>query len=259
MIQKIAFTPQVSFKANENILVAEENVQKNEEKDNSALLCGSLAVLGAFGLGMVARKPKVVEKVLEKSTQNAKTAVEENRLYYKTKNKKQRIKHTTPKPVTLEEQSRIINNIDASNTNSSSRKLLEEAINDTPTKAEIEAARPKYEAPTQEQKNDIANLHRKNKEQRKELNSIGSQTGVDPASQAVTKPIKKGVYAHQNGNQYIFDENGNVVKILDCNSQKGKVIEVTDEKKIAKHIAKHNIDLSQLTVVKKSAKNLKVA
>ena len=135
---------------------------------------------------------------------------------------------------------------------------MDEAINDTPTKAEIEASRPKNEAPNQEQKNDIANLYSKNKQQRKELNSIRSQTETVIKPQAQTKPIKNGHYAHVNGNQYVI-ENGRVVKIIDKNTQKGRAVEVTDEVKIAKHIAKHNVDLNELTLVKNSAKKTKKA
>ena len=263
MIQKIAFTSQVPVQRvrnGSNIGISEPVEEK--KNDSSALILGSLAVLGAFGLGMIARKPKVVEKIIEKSTKQVEQ--EEGKLYVKTRNKKQRIKHTTPnknpKPINLEEQSRIINDIDASNSNNSSRKLLDDALEDTPTKAEIEASRSKYEAPNQQQKNDIANLHSSNRQQRKELNSIGSQTEVIIKPKIQTKSINSGYYAHANGNQYIV-ENGRVVKILDKNSQKGKVIEVTDEIKIAKHIAKHNVNLNELTFVKKvsSKKSKQVA
>ena len=72
MVDKIAFTPRVQTPAFKGIaeeaapVIVEQAKDETDNKYYSGLLTGTLAALSAFGLGLVARKPKTVEKVVEK-------------------------------------------------------------------------------------------------------------------------------------------------------------------------------------------------
>jgi len=262
MIQKVAFTPQVRFTANEApVQYIEETPQDNKPQENSGLLLGSLAVLGAFGLGMLVRKPKVVEKTIEKTIEKA-TESTENKINVAKPKRKHRLEHTVPnrnpKPVSIEKQSEIVNNIETSNANASSRKLTEKAIADIPTKADIKAfgEEIRYVAPTQEEKNVINQLHFNNRQNHAgaiENNILPKEkealNAVRNSVKNVAAKFKNGFFAHPNGNVYEL-KNGKIVKILDKNTQKGKVVIIDDEKKIAKHIEKHNVDYTSLTPAK---------
>lgn len=280
MIQKVALTPQVRFTANEAPIYAEEPAVQENKKDNSALLIGSLTALGAFGLGMLARKPKVIEKTVEKTAQAAEHAAGKkvpsgNRVPRgKQPKRKHRLEHTVPnrnpKPASLERQAETVNNIGVANANASSRQLVERAIEETPTKADVKAfgEEVRYVAPTQEEKNAISQLHYNNSQQH--ANAIGNNVTVQEradlaaarlnaqAQERVAGRMKNGMYSHNNGNSYVI-ENGKVVKILDRNTQRGKVVEITDEKKIAKHMSKHNIELTDLAAKKSKKASRKAA
>lgn len=71
MIERVSFASHYPVKRNtkyENEIYPDLNniplVQEHKES-NSGLLTGALVALGAFGIGMLARKPKVVEKLIK--------------------------------------------------------------------------------------------------------------------------------------------------------------------------------------------------
>jgi len=179
MINKIAFTPAVSaVDAPEKNINFKGALKEEAKEDNSGLLYGSLAVLSAFGLGMLLRKPKVVEKEVVKVVEKpVKEAVKNNTARIP---KRKKIKYTTPnrnpKPISNKREAEIVNNIDTKSANNQSRKLADEASKDTVT-PEMQAVYDReiaYQAPNAEQKRDIANLHKKNKAERAKKNSIGN-------------------------------------------------------------------------------------
>lgn len=256
MINKITFTPAVSTPNAPEKEVNFKGLPKEETKeDNSALLYGSLVALGAFGAGMLLRKPKVVEKTVEKTVEKAsETVTETAKDVVKKLPQKRRIKHTSPnrnpKPITNEREAEIVSNIDTKHANPSSRKLADEASDNVVTpemqkKYDREIA---YQTPTAKEKNDISNLHKNNKKERAEKNALGNQISnqekidiqrkkvISEIEEVIAKKLKDGGHIHANGNIY-FTKGGKITQI-NVKSD-GRVI--TDEKKIAKHLAKNKI------------------
>lgn len=256
MINKVAFTPTMSIAEVPEKEVSFKGLPKEDAKeDNSALIYGSLAALGAFGLGMLVGKPKVVEKTVEKTVEKAsETVTETAKDVVKKLPKKRRIKHTSPnknpKPITNEREAEIVSNIDTKYANSSSRKLADEASDNVVTpemqkKYDREIA---YQTPTAKEKNDISELHKKNKKERAKKNALGNQISnqekidiqrikvISGIEEVIAKKLKDGGHIHANGNIY-FTKGGKIIQI-NVKSD-GRVI--TDEKKIAKHLANNEI------------------
>ena len=157
-----------------------------------------------------------------------------------------------------------VKNIDVKHTNSKTRKLVQEASEDTVTRAQQEAYDKAiaYQPPTATQKKAMAKRHAANAAQRRELNSIANNsTGAEKlvaakaAAQAeaqAAKVVTSGPIRHANGNIYHVKD-GVITKVeLFQRNKAGELVknsvELTDPTKISKHLGKQNIDLADLAI-----------
>lgn len=203
MINKTAFTPAMSIAEAPEKEVNFKGLPKEETKeDNSALLYGSLAVLGAFGLGMLARKPKVVEKTIEKtSDETAKTVKKEVETVVKkvkTKSKTHRRKNLN---ITGGENNRM-DKADAKWQRKREKQLLDRQMQreteEQFTEAELQTYMKEngYQAPTAEQRKILDQLHEINAQERAQTNTIGNlaqKQEVKPVKQVVENSELKGI------------------------------------------------------------------
>lgn len=191
MIQKVAFTPQpvvtpikdVNFTGSEII---------EEKKDNSALLYGSLAVLGALGLGLVLHKPKVVEKEIAKTVEKTTEQVQQ------TASKKTKSKTRARKNLNITDKH--MNKADAKWQRKRNKQIINEQIQreESFTEQELQAYAKEngYKKPTPKQQKDIDNLHTQNAEQRAQTNTIenlAKQQEPKQTKSPVENPELKGI------------------------------------------------------------------
>lgn len=191
MISKVAFTPAVSIAETPEKEVNFKGLPKEETKeDNSTLLYGSLAALGALGVGMLIRKPKVVEKTVEKTveqaTETARTAAEK----VKTKSKTRRRKNLN---ISGRENNRM-DKTDAKWQRKREKQLLDKQMQreaeENFTEAELQTYMKEngYQAPTAEQRQALEQLHEQNAQERARTNTIGNL-----AQRPQPKPVKPAV------------------------------------------------------------------
>lgn len=312
MIQKVAFTPQVTPAAEINFAGTQqgaEEIQQAENKDNSGLLLGSLAALGGLGVGLLARNPKVVEKgvvkVVEKTAKEAEKAAEpalkkltaeEQEAIWKqaakqhknmyiaekasqgtTKVSQDLIKTSNPqmRPAQPSAELQALKNDMIARAALEDVKKVEQAAKKTVTNAQTIARNNPHMRPAAlegqaytdkelellEALNPTAYKHRmintinhNNAVERAQKNTVGnlaSPTEKGGLVRARYKNVRDEEYAKfltngghvnkKNGNIY-FTKDGKVTQIIEKDG--GRVI--TDEKKIAKHMAKHNVRMRQL-------------
>ncbi len=165
MINRIAFTSAVSTPEAPETKVNFTGIPKEEpQKDNSALLYGSLAALGALGVGLVLRKPKVVEKTVEKASDEVAKTVEKTAEKVKTKSKTRRRKNLN---ISGRENNRM-DKADAKWQRKRERQLLDKQMQreseESFTEAELQAYIEEngYQAPNAEQRKAIEQLHEQN-------------------------------------------------------------------------------------------------
>lgn len=144
----------------------------------------------------------------------------------------------------------VVRNIETSTANSSARKAVEQAIKDTPTKAQQAAYNEsiRYVAPNAEQKAAIALNNSAAAQATAEAHQIQNLVSTESA-QALEKAQRgmTGVNTSLNG---LFECNGAKLTLKD-----GKIVKIqtpdgraiTKELNIAKYEHKHGIDLSKLT------------
>ena len=178
--------------------------------------------------------------------------------------RKHRLEHTVPnrnpKPITNAREAQVVENINLSHVNANTRKMVEKAGAGTVTPAQ-QAAYDRaiaYQAPTASQKAAMAERHAANAAQRRELNSIAhNSTGAEnlvrakavaQAEASAAKAVTSGPIRHANGNIYHI-ENGAITKVeLFQRNKAGELVkntvELTDPTKIAKHLAKQGVSLS---------------
>lgn len=157
-----------------------------------------------------------------------------------------KIKVNTPAKPAAE----VVRNIETSTANSSARKAVEQAIKDTPTKAQQAAYDEsiRYVAPTAEQKAAI-----------KANNAVAArETAIAHQIQNTASP--EGVKALEKAKQGMSEVNTSLNGLFESNGAKltvknGKIVKIqtpdgraiTKELNIAKYEHKHGIDLSKLT------------
>lgn len=157
-----------------------------------------------------------------------------------------KIKVNTPAKPAAE----VIGKLETSTANSSARKAVEQAIKDTPTKAQQAAYNEsiRYVAPNAEQKAAIALNNSTAAQATSEAHQIQNLVSTESA-QALEKAQRgmTGVNTSLNG---LFESNGAKLtvkngKIVKIQTPDGRAI--TKELNIAKYEHKHGIDLSKLT------------
>lgn len=324
-IERIAFTQQVPvFRGVEPVKIYEESAPfKNEEKgnDDSGLLIGSLSALGAFGLGMLARKPKTVEKIIEKVVKEEapkaantvgdtvkkltpkeqeaawKAAVKDNvYLYVAKKASKGAITVTddmikasnpqisselNPEFVKLRHDMQARAALaDAEKINKHSLITEEKIMQSNPQMRPAELtgdARTAKELELLEAFNPkayknrmIGTINHKNSLERAEKNTIGNlvsnkenralnkQKIKADIVEKMSKFFEDGIYKNPagKGNFTYVVENGKITKIFDKQTVKGKAGVITDEKKIAKHLAKYDVSVPALKKINAPKKAL---
>lgn len=193
MIQKVAFTPQPVVTPTRNVNFAGSEIIE-EKKDNSALLYGSLAALGALGLGLVLHKPKVVEKEIVKTVEKTTEQVQQ------TASRKAKSKTRTRKNLNITDKH--MNKADAKRQRKRNKQIINEQIQreaqENFTEQELQAYRRKngYKKPTPKQQKDIDNLHAQNAEQRAQTNTIENLAKQQEPKQTkppVENPELKGI------------------------------------------------------------------
>lgn len=195
MIQKVAFTSQPVVTPTKNVNFAGSEIVE-EKKENSALLYGSLAALGALGLGLVLHKPKVVEKEIVKTVEKTTEQVQ------KTALKKVKSKTRARKNLNIAGKERHMDKADAKWQRKRNKQIINEQIQreaqESFTEQELQTYRRKngYKKPTQKQQNDIDNLHAQNAQQRAQTNTVGNlaqQQKPKPPKSPVENPELKGI------------------------------------------------------------------
>lgn len=157
-----------------------------------------------------------------------------------------KIKVNTPAKPAAE----VVRNIETSTANSSARKAVEQAIKDTPTKAQQAAYNEsiRYVAPTAEQK---AAIKANNAVAAKETAIAHQiQNTASPESVKALEKAQQGMSEVNTSLNGLFESNGAKLtvkngKIVKIQTPDGRAI--TKELNIAKYEHKHGIDLSKLT------------
>lgn len=153
-------------------------------------------------------------------------------------------------------------NADQSHLNARERAMVEEGLEETPTRKEVDAYQKEheYKEPTTEER---AVIDRNNAETaeadtdaRRIENNIDEKSAdaIKRARENVNEPDinQNGIYKDNEGNEYTLT-NG---KITEIRTPDGKVIE--DEVKIAKFTSKRNINSSELEAVKTDVPDVEV-
>ncbi len=144
----------------------------------------------------------------------------------------------------------VARNADQSHLNANERKIVEDGIDDVPTKEEVDAYQHEngYKKPTAEEKAAIdknnAEADAANREAHKVENNIdnSSADALKRAKESASDVDfnKNGVFKNENADFVV--QNG---KVTEIRTKDGRVI--TDELKIAKYLDKNGIELKDLT------------
>ncbi len=144
----------------------------------------------------------------------------------------------------------VVKNIETSTANSSSRKAVEQAIKDTPTKAQQAAYNEsiRYVAPNAEQKAAIALNNSTAAQATSEAHQIQNLASAE--SKGALETARQGMSEVNTSLNGLFESNGAKLTLKD-----GKIVKIqtpdgrtiTKELNIAKYEHKHGIDLSNLT------------
>lgn len=144
----------------------------------------------------------------------------------------------------------VVEKIETSTANSSSRKAVEQAIKDTPTKAQQAAYNEsiRYVAPNAEQKAAIALNNSTAAQATSEAHQIQNLASTE--SKGALETARQGMSEVNTSLNGLFESNGAKLtlkngKIVKIQAPDGRTI--TDKVKIAKYEYKHGIDLSNLT------------
>lgn len=240
-------------------LIMPEN--KNEKKKKHSVLKTVLVTAAVIGTAVLLKKhgKTILNKIKgffnkgsKVAGEGAKTAETAGRKAIEFKPGKDyiapgtKIKVNTPAKPAEE----VVRNIETSTANSSARKAVEQAIKDTPTKAQQAAYNEsiRYVAPNAEQKAAIALNNSAAAQATAEAHQIQNLVSTESA-QALEKAQRgmTGVNTSLNG---LFECNGAKLTLKD-----GKIVKIqtpdgraiTKELNIAKYEHKHGIDLSKLT------------
>ena len=184
-------------------------------------------------------------KVVGEGAKTAETAGKTIKVNTPTADVAKTIKTGTAKPA-----AEVVRNIETSTANSSARKAVEQAIKDTPTKAQQAAYDEsiRYVAPTAEQKAAIKANNAVAARETAIAHQI--QNTASPESVKALERAKQGMSEVNTSLNGLFESNGAKLtvkngKIVKIQTPDGRAI--TKELNIAKYEHKHGIDLSKLT------------
>lgn len=219
---------------------------EKEEKKNKHTVLKTVATLAVVvGAAVLLKKhgKSILNKIKGFFNKGSKVAGEGAKTAETAGNK---IKVNTPAKPAAE----VVRNIETSTANSSARKAVEQAIKDTPTKAQQAAYDEsiRYVAPTAEQKAAIKANNAVAARETAIANQI--QNAASPESVKALEKAKQGMSEVNTSLNGLFESNGAKLtvkngKIVKIQTPDGRAI--TKELNIAKYEHKHGIDLSKLT------------
>ena len=219
---------------------------EKEEKKNKHTVLKTIATLAVVvGAAVLLKKhgKSILNKIKGFFNKGSKVAGEGAKTAETAGNK---IKVNTPAKPAAE----VVRNIETSTANSSARKAVEQAIKDTPTKAQQAAYDEsiRYVAPTAEQKAAIKANNAVAARETAIAHQI--QNTASPESVKALEKAKQGMSEVNTSLNGLFESNGAKLtvkngKIVKIQTPDGRAI--TKELNIAKYEHKHGIDLSKLT------------
>lgn len=219
---------------------------EKEEKKNKHTVLKTVATLAVVvGAAVLLKKhgKSILNKIKGFFNKGSKVAGEGAKTAETAGNK---IKVNTPAKPAAE----VVRNIETSTANSSTRKAVEQAIKDTPTKAQQAAYDEsiRYVAPTAEQKAAIKANNAVAARETAIAHQI--QNTASPESVKALEKAKQGMSEVNTSLNGLFESNGAKLtvkngKIVKIQTPDGRAI--TKELNIAKYEHKHGIDLSKLT------------
>lgn len=219
---------------------------EKEEKKNKHTVLKTIATLAVVvGVAVLLKKhgKSILNKIKGFFNKGSKVAGEGAKTAETAGNK---IKVNTPAKPAAE----VVRNIETSTANSSARKAVEQAIKDTPTKAQQAAYDEsiRYVAPTAEQKAAIKANNAVAARETAIAHQI--QNTASPESVKALEKAKQGMSEVNTSLNGLFESNGAKLtvkngKIVKIQTPDGRAI--TKELNIAKYEHKHGIDLSKLT------------
>lgn len=219
---------------------------EKEEKKNKHTVLKTIATLAVVvGAAVLLKKhgKSILNKIKGFFNKGSKVAGEGAKTAETAGNK---IKVNTPAKPAAE----VVRNIETSTANSSARKAVEQAIKDTPTKAQQAAYDEsiRYVAPTAEQKAAIKANNAVAARETAIAHQI--QNTASPESVKALERAKQGMSEVNTSLNGLFESNGAKLtvkngKIVKIQTPDGRAI--TKELNIAKYEHKHGIDLSKLT------------
>ena len=219
---------------------------EKEEKKNKHTVLKTVATLAVVvGAAVLLKKhgKSILNKIKGFFNKGSKVAGEGAKTAETAGNK---IKVNTPAKPAAE----VVRSIETSTANSSARKAVEQAIKDTPTKAQQAAYDEsiRYVAPTAEQKAAIKANNAVAARETAIAHQI--QNTASPESVKALEKAKQGMSEVNTSLNGLFESNGAKLtvkngKIVKIQTPDGRAI--TKELNIAKYEHKHGIDLSKLT------------
>lgn len=224
---------------------------ENEEKKNKHTVLKTVATLAVVvGAAVLLKKhgKSILNKIKGFFNKGAKAATNATNATSaaNTAQAGNKIKVNTPAKPAAE----VVRNIETSTANSSARKAVEQAIKDTPTKAQQAAYDEsiRYVAPTAEQKAAIKANNAVAARETAIAHQI--QNTASPESVKALERAKQGMSEVNTSLNGLFESNGAKLtvkngKIVKIQTPDGRAI--TKELNIAKYEHKHGIDLSKLT------------
>lgn len=219
--------------------------EKEEKKNKHTVLKTVVTVAALVGTAVFLKKhgKGIWNKIKGFFNKGSKVAGEGAKTAETAGNK---IKVNTPAKPAAE----VVRNIETSTANSSARKAVEQAIKDTPTKAQQAAYDEsiRYVAPTAEQKAAIKANNAVAARETAIAHQI--QNTASPESVKALEKAKQGMSEVNTSLNGLFESNGAKLtvkngKIVKIQTPDGRAI--TKELNIAKYEHKHGIDLSKLT------------
>ena len=249
-----------------------ETAEAEKGSSNHTILWTAALVGGAFLAGKYFNKIKGLFKsnaVKEAASKAEQTVSKSQKTIDKGKNKvpgmvtpskKQKIKNTSvtgaSKPITNEMEAAAVQNINTGHTNGNTKRFVDDAAQGvvSPQAQQAYDAEIAYREMTRQQKKINHKNNAKNAAQRAEQNSVknnskGGEKLEDVAqniakTQKAAEKIADGAHIHPLNKNIYYTKNGKVTRIILANGNP----EVTDPKKIAKHLAKHNIEIETFAI-----------
>lgn len=271
----------VSFTGNKKGDFEADDSQEKPSKSNAGIYIVSAALLvGAFFTGKYLNKIKdfftskgakdaVRDAVANVAETSRKAGAKAKDKLAKAKNSvtdlvetgKKKIKGTSvsgaSEPVTEARALETASNINTQHVNANTRKVVQESTEKLVTPAEQAAydASIAHQPLSPKQEAVKAKLDAKNAAQRERLNSVANNSQGSEKLNGVTRNAKKaervaakitdGAHVHPDNKNIYYTTNGEVTKIITAAPNSKGDYEIVDPLKIAKHLAKQNIDLAK--------------